>query len=212
MNIFVIGNGESRRGFDLNSLKPHGTIIGCNALYRDFIPDLLVAVDRPILKEICDSGYANNNRVYVRQRFYDDFKQYTGVNPLPVFWGLSPGSKKQQAFQGWSSGPSAIALATTLYSDDDLPCRIFLIGFDMFGVNDKVNNMYKNTPHYVPEHKPATFYGNWARQMLTVFQSRTDINFIKLGYDKTIKVPGWWEDLSNVEYDRLDNIEKYLKK
>lgn len=211
MNVFVIGNGESRRGFDLEQLRDHGTIIGCNALYRDFIPDILVAVDRPILKEICANGYADKHRVYVRERFYDEFKQHTGVNPLPVFWGLSPGTMKQQAFQGWSSGPSAVALATSLYNDNDLPHRVFLIGFDMVGVGDRVNNMYKDTPHYVPGHKSATFYGNWARQLLTVFQSRPEIEFIKLGGPTTTKLPGWWEDLKNVKYDGLENLENFLK-
>ena len=42
---FCIGNGESRKGFDLEQLRPHGKIYGCNALYRDFTPDVLVAVD-----------------------------------------------------------------------------------------------------------------------------------------------------------------------
>lgn len=212
MNIFVIGNGESRRGFDLNQLKGHGTIIGCNALYRDFKPDLLVAVDRPILGEICASGYADNNRVYVRQRFYNEYKHHMGINVIPTFWGLDATTKKFQAYQGWSSGPSAVALATSLYDDNDLPCRVFLIGFDMFGLNDKVNNMYKGTPHYVPDHKPATFYGNWGRQLTTVFQTRTDITFIKLGYENTMRVPGWWENFKHIEYDRLDNIEKYFEK
>jgi hypothetical protein len=36
--VFCIGNGESRKGFDLESLRKHGTIYGCNAIYRDFMP------------------------------------------------------------------------------------------------------------------------------------------------------------------------------
>ena len=57
---FIIGNGTSRKGFDLTRLKPYGTIFGCNALYRDFpdysIPDYLVAIDDGIMTEIehCD--------------------------------------------------------------------------------------------------------------------------------------------------------------
>ena len=31
-NIFCIGNGESRKGYDLDKLKPHGKIYGCNAV------------------------------------------------------------------------------------------------------------------------------------------------------------------------------------
>ena len=29
--VFCIGNGESRQGFDLEKLRKHGTIYGCNA-------------------------------------------------------------------------------------------------------------------------------------------------------------------------------------
>ena len=32
--VFCIGNGESRQGFDLEKLRPHGKIYGCNAIYR----------------------------------------------------------------------------------------------------------------------------------------------------------------------------------
>ena len=33
---FVIGNGLSRKGFDLNKLVGHGLIVGCNESYRTF--------------------------------------------------------------------------------------------------------------------------------------------------------------------------------
>lgn len=54
---FIIGNGPSRKGFDLNLLKNHGTVFGCNALYRDFDPDYLVAIDEEIIKEIKASKF-----------------------------------------------------------------------------------------------------------------------------------------------------------
>ena len=64
--VFAIGNGESRQSLDLLKLKPHGKIYGCNALYRDFTPDVLVAVDQSIMHEIYHSGYAHNNQCYFR--------------------------------------------------------------------------------------------------------------------------------------------------
>ena len=64
--VFCIGNGESRKGFDLEALRPHGKIYGCNALYRDFTPDVLTAVDQGICHEIYHSGYAEKNKVYFR--------------------------------------------------------------------------------------------------------------------------------------------------
>ena len=32
-NVFCIGNGTSRKDFNLEKLRPHGKIYGCNALY-----------------------------------------------------------------------------------------------------------------------------------------------------------------------------------
>ena len=59
--IFCIGNGESRKDFDLETLRPHGKIYGANGLYRDFTPDILLAMDYNICHEIYRSGYAFEN-------------------------------------------------------------------------------------------------------------------------------------------------------
>ena len=55
--VFCIGNGESRSPIDLIRLRPHGKIYGCNGLYRDFKPDVLVSVDGPMMHEVYQSGY-----------------------------------------------------------------------------------------------------------------------------------------------------------
>ena len=55
--VFCIGNGESRQSIDLIKLRPHGKIYGCNGLYRDFKPDVLTAVDGPMMHEVYQSGY-----------------------------------------------------------------------------------------------------------------------------------------------------------
>ena len=54
-NAYIIGNGPSRKGFDLNQLKSTGQIYGCNALYRDFVPDYLFSVDAKMTQEISKS-------------------------------------------------------------------------------------------------------------------------------------------------------------
>jgi hypothetical protein len=65
-NVFCIGNGVSRKDLDLEKLRPHGKIYGCNALYRTFTPDVLSAVDHGIMHEIYHSGYAYNNECWFR--------------------------------------------------------------------------------------------------------------------------------------------------
>jgi hypothetical protein len=64
--LFCIGNGESRKDFDLHKLKEHGKTYGCNGLYRDFTPDVLLAMDYNICHEIYRSGYAFENPVYLK--------------------------------------------------------------------------------------------------------------------------------------------------
>ena len=64
--VFCIGNGESRQSLDLIKFRPHGKIYGCNALYRDFTPDVLCAVDHGIMHEIYQSGYCDKNETWLR--------------------------------------------------------------------------------------------------------------------------------------------------
>jgi len=66
MRVFCIGNGESRVGFDLERLRVLGTIVGCNALHRDFTPDVICAVDHGVMHEIYHSGICNHIQGYFR--------------------------------------------------------------------------------------------------------------------------------------------------
>ena len=64
--VFVLGNGESRLGIDLIGLKLQGKMYGCNALYRNFAPDVLICVDGGMQHEVYSSGYAVDNKCYFR--------------------------------------------------------------------------------------------------------------------------------------------------
>jgi len=58
--VFLIGNGTSRKDFDLTPLKQYGKVYGCNAIYRDELDkiDVLTAVDHGISHEIYHKGIA----------------------------------------------------------------------------------------------------------------------------------------------------------
>ena len=78
--VFCLGNGESRKDVNIDALKPHGKIYGCNALYREYTPDVLVAVDQGITHEIYHSGYAYENMCYFRNwHLQDESLFYTSV-------------------------------------------------------------------------------------------------------------------------------------
>lgn len=66
--VFIIGNGESRKDFDLTALKEYGKIYACNAFYRDNpLPDVLIAVDSTMTHEIYHKGIAHKIPCYFRE-------------------------------------------------------------------------------------------------------------------------------------------------
>jgi hypothetical protein len=149
VKAFVLGNGKSRLKFDLNELKSHGKIYGCNGLYRDFTPDVLVATDRPMATEIEKSGYSELNEFWTRHPEYNI------------------GSRKIDINYGFSSGPIAASLAAR---NEHKP--IYLLGFDLVGNNGKVNNVYAGTSNYVSIDHKETFWGNWSQQLLTIMKDQ----------------------------------------
>ena len=62
---FIIGNGESRNIFPIETLKGHGPIYGCNAIYRDhpYLCDHVVAVNFPMYEEIVANVAIANRKI-----------------------------------------------------------------------------------------------------------------------------------------------------
>ena len=82
--VFAIGNGESRKSIDLNELRPHGIIYGCNALYRDFTTRCVNCVDQLMKSEIRKTDYLVKNKGY--------FKDGTDESePGPIVVSVSSG-------------------------------------------------------------------------------------------------------------------------
>lgn len=165
---FVLGNGVSRREVDLNSLKKFGPIYGCNALYRDFVPTVLVATDLPIATQIQESGYAKNNRFYTRKPLNDSGAQ-----------------RVLQEYYGFSSGPNATALAAY-----DGALKIYMLGFDM-GPTDRnlFNNVYAGSEFYKKADAQPTYTGNWVRQIIKVVSDYPTVNFVRVCGKTTAKIP-----------------------
>ena len=66
---FVIGNGTSRKDLELHSLKKYGKVYACNAVFRTFEPDYLVAVDVKMILEINHAKYQITVSEF--KRYYD---------------------------------------------------------------------------------------------------------------------------------------------
>ena len=147
-NAYIIGNGPSRKDFDLNKLKATGQTYGCNALYRDFVPDYIFSVDTKMTVAMCE------DKVYEKCWHYApslEVNRYPKGGPS--YLQLIPNNPH------WISGSQALWTACSHGHKN-----IFLIGFDFreYGKGE-LNNIYQDTEIYGPRHDDTIFEA-WLRQ------------------------------------------------
>lgn len=173
----VIGNGESRKYVDLHQLP--SPIYGCNALYRDFTPELLVSTDKPMIKEISDSDYLGNwvyrDTLTFSSNFGEAFLDY-----------------------GFSSGPTALYFMTIREKVD----VIFLLGFDFYSHTNRINNLYKSTNAYLNSDHNAVDSNQWVREIAEVKDKSQFIKFVFVNDD--FKLPDLLKDkCEQISYDKF---------
>lgn len=191
MNVaFVLGNGVSRQSIELEPLKSQGTVYGCNALYREFDPDYLVAVDVKMVLEIAEKRYQHKIPVWTNPN-----KAYSKITGLNYF----------NPSKGWSSGPTALWLAS-----EHKNTEIYILGFDYQGIgvnNQEVNNMYAGTLNYKRKEDRATYFGNWLKQTYTTIKSFNTNRYIRVVEDKGF-IPKEFEKLTNLEHILIADFKK----
>ena len=157
---FVLGNGKSRLKLNHNHIRNEGTIFGCNAIYREFDPHYLIAVDVKMINEIIASGYHKKHSVWTNPN--------KGVNSKKGINFFSP-------HKGWSSGPTALHFACTQGFNE-----IYIFGFDYKGDSGKFNNVYADTYNYKKSSDSATFHGNWLNQTEKTIKEFKNIEFVRV--------------------------------
>ena len=191
---FIIGNGESRRNFDLNHIKGVAPIFGCNALYRTFKSDWLVAVDQGMVDEISSSDF-------------------------PVEYTLFPRSKAEEyepaeMHSRWALGlprnnSGMYAMQRAIEKDHNV---LICLGFD-FLINDSYlscTNLFAGTKNYGAETH-AKFEDNAGRiRYLEWFARKNkDVVFIFVLEDLFPKVPIGAKNIFTISYRTLkSNIHK----
>jgi len=188
---FVIGNGTSRVGIELKHLKKYGKIYACNAVYRTFHPDYLVAVDAKMVNEIAKNGYHKIGEVWTN--YNKQYEKYKGLNYF-------------EPSKGWSSGPTALHLASSHN------CKtIYILGFDYKGIgpdNKRVNNVFSGSPNYKRENDNATYFGNWLRQTTQVIQKNPEKRYIRVIGDKKGFIPDPLMKFGNLDHMSKDEFVK----
>ena len=177
---FVLGNGTSRKSIDLNQLNDKGTVYGCNALYREFDPDFLVAVDTKMILEINKAAYQHSHSVWTNPN-----RSFNGMNGFNFF----------NPSKGWSSGPTALWLASTHDTQD---------------IDDKINNIYADTPNYKKSHERATYHGNWTKQTMITCQKYSQKRYIRVLGDNGF-IPKEFKKIPNLEHINVEEFKKIFK-
>lgn len=174
---FCLANGVSRLGLDLAALNQLGRIYGCNALYKEYEPDVLIATDAPISGRIQDSGYSARKVFYTRRCLPN-----SGARQIP------------KKYYGNSSGPACAALAAI-----DGAQQVYLLGYDLGpDAKGKFNNVYAGTEFYKAVGTPQTYTGNWIKQLVTVITDFPRVRWTRVYGATTMK---------HSEFDQLPNLE-----
>lgn len=141
----VIGNGSSRRGYDLTRLDGLGLTVGCNYVYHDYTPDYVVAIDDYIVDDI---------KEHLRQNPAPDWKFMCRTYLDGRFWWLCADGDNGQVrvcrfatinhrLNQDTGLLGAYFLANTMQIE-----TVYLIGIDFYQqVPDEINDIYhENLP------------------------------------------------------------------
>ena len=143
----------------MKNISDHGTVYGCNALYRDFVPDFIFSVDTKMTLSMIE------DKVYEKCFHYTpslETNRPYGIGKLH----LIPNNHH------WISGNAAFWTACVHGHKN-----IYLLGFDFrqYGAGE-FNNIYQDTKNYGPRNDDHIFEG-WLKQFRDHLKMRPYCHF-----------------------------------
>lgn len=194
--MLVIGNGESRKNIDIDKIQQ--IKIGCNAIFRDWHVDHLICCDRKMVLKATQELNLIKTTVYTRPEYTSMHTHLKSLPELPY-----AGTERQDQSIHWGSGPYAVLLATTLESQDNV---INLLGFDLYGTGEKINNVYKDSKGYGKSSDRAIDPRYWIYQLGKIFELNQNMKFIWFHAKSFIKPTQW--NYTNLEYRPLTKLDQ----
>jgi hypothetical protein len=188
---FIIGNGASRNGFDLEQLRPYGEIYGCNALYRDFEPNWLVAIDQAITEEIQESDFPKEKFIHpiMEEQFeHPEFNPFTRLRS--------------------NAGMNAMIEALKR-GKRELIC----LGFD-FIINDSISisNVYDGSNAYGPETRTSVADNVRRVKYLDWFATKNNVAQFRMILPRIKNLKVHKMNSANIRGMFIDELVPYLNK
>ena len=193
-NAYIIGNGPSRKNFDLTKLKNSGQTYGCNALYRDFMPDFIFSVDTKMTVKMCEDKVGEQTIHYapsleVNRSYSKDMLHLIPNNPHWI--------SGNQAF--WTAGVHGHK-------------NIYLIGYDFreYG-KGKLNNIYQGS-HCYGERNDDSIFDGWLKQFRDMLKMRPYVNYTVVHDDPPEYMENFQTgtDLGNSKVISYNDFDKVL--
>jgi hypothetical protein len=181
----VLGNGPSRLDFDLRLIKNHkGGLLGsnalqsygCNALYRDFTPDFLVATGNEIVKELSTSNYIKDNIVYTTSIHMLEYPHKFYLIPFNSYTDAGTTAAYIAAFDGHR--------------------RVYMMGFDGQDSPGFNYNVYAGTRGY-QDLRDTVSDARWIKDRKTLFDVYNETEFIRVTKKGKEPVPEAWKYCPN---------------
>ena len=183
----VLGNGPTRLDFNLNLIANHRgglygsrrlQTYGCNALYRDFTPDFLIAVgNRGIIQEIAESDYPTDNIVYTNSIHMLEHPNKFYLIPHDPYADAGTTAAYIAAFDGHKN--------------------IYLLGFDTQDTPGHNYNIYAGTSNYDAQTDTVSDL-RWRMNFRNLAMTYTDVDFAIVHEKNNYPLPDAWKDLLNV--------------
>lgn len=192
----VIGNGLSRLQFDLKLILNHRDVAawgetgpwkpalttkkfntyGCNAIYREYQPDFVVAVGDEIIDEIANNEYSTNFPVYANAWALLKYPgKFNFIPQDPVY----------------NSGALAAYLAAF-----DGHKKVFMLGFDGIDSSNSNYNAFSGTPGYPIDSQNIT-EAFWVNALAEVMRVYAETEFIHVAPTMNFRIPELWKYLPN---------------
>ena len=187
MIAFVLGNGESRAKLSISRMAKHGYTYGCNAIYRDFRPDVLITVDPEMAKEIGKSDYIKQWKVYT------PYKDIAETNTNFVQFNYT---------KRLCAGVTACLIAIAHGMKE-----IYLIGHDLGSPNGLINNCYKNTANYKPAWQDDDSFKVYMPHYVEMLEKHPGIKFTRVIGKQTYPVKEF-KPFKNYHETKIDTFIK----
>jgi len=178
MNIAtVIGNGPSRLAIDLHEINALMDIYGCNALYRDIVPDYLISMDFNMVDEILKSNIHHMCKFYTQHSNKLDELAIKGepINFVTI------------TRETIDSGNSALRLAAKNNRYD----VIYMLGFDYSQSPSVLPNVYAGTSNYARSNNyPAADMrdNQWIQRLRSTIRNYPNQQIVRVNGTKSLNI------------------------